>query len=250
MENKLDPQAEHNEDAIYQVALLQSMTLGDYKGTVTIKELTRHGDTGLGTFDGLNGEMILLDGVAYRAAGDGSVEIVSEQETSPFCVVSFMEADATIALKDIEDYEALSRALDRIVAERGKNRFYMIRIDGCFRGMYVRSVPKQAEPYRRLVDVLAQQQTFFHYENIEGTVVGLYCPPYMSYLNAVGWHMHFLSKDKTAGGHVLGLELADAVLTWDDKDSFRLKLPETDRFNGFDLTVDQTEDIEKVEKNK
>ena len=250
MEYKQNPQAGQNRDVIYQVALLQSLAYGDYKGNITIKELTRHGDIGIGTFDGLNGEMILLDGVVYRAASDGSVEIVADEETSPFCVVTYMDPDATMVLKELPDYEALSSALDRIAEERGKNRFYMIRMDGLFRGMHVRSVPKQVEPYQRLVDVLEQQQTFFDYENIEGTIVGLYCPPYMCHLNAVGWHMHFVSKDKTSGGHVLDLDLAEAVLTWDDADSFQLKLPKTNKFDSFDLSVDQTEDIEKVEKNK
>ena len=101
----------------------------------------------------------------------------------------------------------------------------------------------------RLAKVLERDQTFFDYENIEGTVVGLYCPPYMSYLNAVGWHMHFISKDKSCGGHVLGLSIADAILTWEDINSFELKLPQNESFDSFDLTVDQSKEIEKIEKN-
>ena len=95
----------------------------------------------------------------------------------------------------------------------------------------------------------AKQRRVFDYENIEGTMIGLYCPPYMSQLNAVGWHMHFISKDKTKGGHMLGVNIADAVLTWDNADSFRLRLPQNEKFDSFDLTVDQSEDIEKIEKS-
>ncbi len=254
MENKpksrtQDP-ADQSRDVLYQVSLLQGMTYGDYSGSVSLKELKQHGDTGIGTFDGLNGELIMLDGEVYRAAGDGTVEAVSEDETSPFSVVTYMDADDSKRLMEIPDYTALSGELDRLVEEKGKNRFYMIRIDGLFREMNVRSVPMQMEPYKRLVEVLEQQQTFFDYKNIEGTVVGLYCPPYMSYLNAVGWHMHFISKDRTKGGHVLGVNIADAVLTLDDTDSFQLRLPQNEKFDRFDLTVDQSKDIEKVEKNK
>ena len=78
-------------------------------------------------------------------------------------------------------------------------------------------------------------------------MVGLYCPPYMSALNAVGWHLHFISEDRTKGGHVLGLHIADAVLTWKDLDGLEVRLPKNERFAGFDLTVDQTEDIKKIE---
>jgi acetolactate decarboxylase len=191
----------------------------------------------------------MLDGDVYRASGDGYVELVDEYETTAFAVVTYMDADATKHLENIPDCNSLYNELDRLVEERGINRFYMIRIDGLFREVNVRSVPAQEKPYKRLVEVLEQQQTFFDYENIEGTIVGLYCPPYMSHLNAVGWHMHFISKDKTKGGHVLGLNIADAVLTWDDADSFQLKLPKNEKFDRLDLTVDQSKDIEKIEKS-
>ena len=72
----------------------------------------------------------------------------------------------------------------------------------------------------------------------------------MGSLNAVGWHFHFVSKDRTKGGHVLGVQIADAVLTWDDVDGFALRLPQSERFSRYDLTVDQSEDIEKIEKNQ
>ena len=60
----------------------------------------------------------------------------------------------------------------------------------------------------------------------------------------------FISADKTKGGHVLGINFDDAVLTWDDTDEFQIKLPQNEMFAGFDLTIDQTEDIKKAETNK
>ena len=239
-----------NRDVIYQVSLLQSLANGDYSGSITVEELKQHGDIGIGTFDGLNGEMIMLDGETYRAAGDGSVEMVSDNMTVPFSVVTFMDADITEKLEDLPTCEALYSTLDQIVEKRGKNHFYMIRIDGMFREMNVRSVYAQEGTYRRLAEVMEHDQTFFAYKNVEGTIVGLYCPPYMSYLNAVGWHLHFISKDRTKGGHVLGLNIAEAVLTWDDTDGFQMRLPQSETFSEFDLTVDQTEDIEKLEKGQ
>ena len=239
-----------NRDVIYQVSLLQGLSYGDYDGSVRIAELKQHGDTGIGTFDRLNGELILLDGAVYRATGDGHIETVSDDETTPFCAVTFLDADLTMQLTEIPDFDALHRELNRLVQERGQNRFYMIRIDGSFRTITVRSVYAQEEPYRRLAEVLTQEQTVFDYQNAVGTIVGLYCPPYMAALNAVGWHFHFISADKTQGGHVLGVSVANAVLTWDDTDQFQVKLPQSERFSAFDLTVDQSEDIKKIETNR
>ena len=249
-ESKAVKTVEQNRDVMYQVSLLQSLINGDYSGSVTVAELKRHGDIGIGTFDGLNGELIMLDGETYRAAGDGSVEAVSDNVTVPFAVVTFMDADKTETLKEISGYDVLYNELDRMVESRGKNHFYMIRIDGVFREINVRSVYAQEGTYRRLTEVMEHDQTFFDYKNIEGTIVGLYCPPYMSYLNAAGWHMHFISKDKTKGGHMLGVHIADAVLTWDDTDGFQMQLPQNEMFSGYDLAADQSEDIEKVEKHK
>lgn len=246
-----DTSAEGKErDVIYQVSLLQGLTLGDYHGSVSVAELKQHGDIGIGTFDALDGELIMLDGVVYRAAGDGSVEVVPDDETIPFSNVTFMDADTTKELKDIASFEALRAELDSIVAEKGKNRFYMIRIDGKFKAANLRSEYAQVEPYKPLVEVLEVDQTFFDYENIEGTVVGLYCPPYMSDLNATGWHLHFVSKDKTKGGHVLDLAIEEATLSWDDSDGFSMLLPNNEMFEGFDLTIDQSDDIDKVESGK
>ena len=236
-------------DVMYQVSLLQSLANGDYCGSVALEELKQHGDTGIGTFDRLNGELIMLDGEVYRAAGHGGVKNVSDDETVPFAVVAFMDADVTENLKEISDFDTLCSRLNRMVEKTGKNYFYMIRIDGRFKEMHVRSVYAQELPYRRLAEVLEQEQTFFDYENIEGTMVGVYCPPYLSQLNAAGWHMHFISNDKTKGGHVLGADITEAVLTWDVIQGFEMRLPQSELFSGFDLTVDQSEDIEKIEKN-
>lgn len=236
-------------DLLYQVALLQSLAYGRYEGSVSIKELKRHGDVGLGTFHGLNGELILLDGEVYRAAGDGRVEQVSDEETTPFAVASYGKADRRLTIKGVSDYDALIQRLDRLVEERGKNRIYMIRLEGLFSRIRLRSVPKQTPPYGRLVEVLEQQQRVFEYQQLEGTAVGLYCPPYLSQINAEGWHLHFLSKDKTKGGHVLDLALAEGCLTWDAKSTFFLKLPSEKAFDDLDLSLDQSEDIHKVERN-
>lgn len=248
-ENSDNDAANQDRDVLYQVSLLQGLTFGDYHGSITVEELKKHGDTGIGTFNKLNGELIMVDGEVYRAAGDGSIEVVSDDETIPFSNVTFMDADETKELKGVSDYDSLCKELNKLVEQRGKNRFYVIRIDGTFAKANVRSVNAQKEPYEPLVDVLEHDQTFFNYENLEGTIVGIYCPPYMSDLNAVGWHLHFISDDRDKGGHVLGLQITDAVLTWDDTPGFKMQVPQNEMFDEFDLTIDQAEDIKKVETN-
>ncbi len=236
-------------ETLYQVSLLQGLTLGDYYGSITVAELKEHGDIGLGTFNALNGEMIVLDGEVYRAAGDGSVEVVDDNETIPFSDVTFFDEDEIMELKDVSTFDDLTAILDEKVDELGTNRFYVIRIDATFDEINVRSEYAQEEPYEPLATVLETDQTFYDYEECDGTIVGLYCPEYMSDLNATGWHLHFVSSDRTKGGHVLGMKFTDATLAIDYTDGFNMQLPDTSMFRDFDLTIDQSKDIEKVEKN-
>ena len=236
-----------NRDTFFQVSLLQGLTFGDYYGSVSVKELKLKGDTGLGTFDGLDGEMIMLDGSVYKAKGDGTVELADDSEMIPFCGITFLDDDIIWSVENTETYDKLLGILNQKVEENGRNRFYAARISGRFREMNVRSEYAQQEPYKPLAKVLETDQTFYDYSDIDGTIVALYCPPYMSDLNASGWHLHFISDDKTKGGHVLGLHIEKANIALDLTDSFEMKLPDNEMFSGFDLTIDQSEDIKKVE---
>ena len=230
-----------NRETLYQVALLQSLVQGYYKGIISAAAQKERGDIGIGTFDGVNGELIMLDGVIYRAAADGTVEVVPDDEMIPFSNATFFDADGQVEVKELKDFAAVTAELDKIVAENGKNHFYFVRIDGKFKKLKVRSEPKQEEPYKPLDQVLAAEQAEFDLEDIGGTVVALYCPDFMNGLNTPGWHLHFISEDKTKGGHVLGIEVDEATVKYDVTPGFKMYLSGTDEFQSMDLAknVDQ-----------
>jgi acetolactate decarboxylase len=233
---------------LFQVALLQNLTQGDYAGSVDAKTLKQRGDTGIGTFDGLNGELIMVDGTIYRAAGDGSVEAIKDEETIPFADVTFFDEDETEELSNVDSFESLLSLLDQRVEELGANHFYVVRIHGHFSEMNVRSEYAQSEPYEPLAKVLETDQTFFDYQDIDGTAVGLYCPSYMDGINTPGWHLHFVSDDHQKGGHIIGMSIDKADLSWDRTQGFQMLLPDSQRFMEYNFNTDQTEEIEKVEK--
>ena len=243
-------QAVDHREAVFQVALLQSLTQGYYDGVIAVNELRRHGDTGIGTFDGVNGEMILLGGKVYQALGDGSVQEANDSETVPFAVVTFFEQDIDVTLPMTDDINQLKNKLTEIVCKSGKNLFYMVRIHGMFRRLTVRSIPKQKKPYRSLDKALETDQKVFCYENITGTAVGLYCPDYMGGLNAPGWHLHFIADDKTKGGHILDLAFDTARAELDPKQGFEMYLPKDPAFQMIELSKDVSAAIRKVETNE
>ena len=242
-----DVTSDADRETIYQVSLLQGLTLGDYYGSVSVKDLKEKGDTGIGTFEGVNGELIMVDGNVYRATSDGSVEEAPDDETIPFSNVTFFDADETEDISGISSIADVKKLLDERVEKLGKNQFYMVRIDGKFKKMHARSELKQELPYKPLAEALATDQREFSWDDIEGTVVALYCPQYMEDLNAVGWHLHFISEDKKLGGHVLDLEVDTAKLKIDATQGFNMQLPDTEMFPTLDLTIDQSDDIKKVE---
>ena len=243
-------QKKNDSETIYQVALLQSLTQGYYDGIIKVSELKEHGDIGIGTFEGVNGEMIVLDGKVYQALGDGTVQEADENETVPFSNVTFFDSDVSVKLKDIKGMASFKSELDRTVAEKGKNMFYAVKVTGTFEKMFVRSELKQEKPYKSLDKALETDQREFSYENITGTVVGLYCPDYMGGLNATGWHFHFISDDRTKGGHMLDLSFKEATAELDITPSFDMTLSDNGDFQSMELAKDVNDAIKKVETNE
>ena len=234
-------------ETIYQVALLQSLTQGYYDGIIKVSELKGHGDTGIGTFEGVNGEMIVIDGKVYQALGDGTVQEAADDETVPFSNVTFFDSDVSVDLKNINDMASFKAELNKTVAEKGKNMFYVVKVNGTFEKMLVRSELKQEKPYKTLDKALETDQREFNYENITGTVVGLYCPDYMGGLNATGWHFHFISDDRTKGGHMLELSFKEAKAELDITPEFDLELSDNSDFQSMELAKDVNDAIKKVE---
>lgn len=236
-------------DAIFQVSLLDGLMQGDYDGTATVGQLLQNGDTGLGTFDQLDGEMIVLDGVVYKAKSDGSVAAVPVTQTVPFAAVTHFQDDIPATeVSSIADFGGLKTALDDIIAKQTGdfNQFYVAEITGSFDMVHVRSVPMQSKPYKPLAEV-TKNQAEFEYENIPGTAVAMRFPDYMQGINLPGWHLHFLSDDKTKGGHVLDLKLADGTVKMDTIREFNLVVPDTETFANLDLGADLSQQTTTVE---
>ena len=236
-------------ESIAQVALLQSLAQGYFGGTITAGELLALGDTGIGTFEGLNGEMIVLDGKMYQALGDGRVIVTPDSAIIPYATVTFFDKDIPVALQNVKNKAALEKELNRYVQQWGANSFYMVKIPAEFSSILFRSEYGSQPPYPTLVEALKGKQTEFTEKNIKGTIVGLYCPSYMGELNSVGWHFHFISDDRKKGGHVLELSLKNATAHLDQTDKFTMILPDDKKFGELNLAKDMREDIRSAEQD-
>lgn len=237
----------NNDDSMYQVSLMQAFMHGEYDGVITVGDFKKHGDIGLGTFEGVNGEMIVLDGVVYQAAADGSINVMPDNETIPFATITKFDEDAKITNVTAKNFDDLTGQLNKTIEKYGTNNMYVIKIKGDFSNITVRSVVKQEKPYKEFTDVAAVDQKVFNCTDQTGTLVAVYFPEYMNELNMHGWHLHFLSDDKTKGGHVLGFNNLKGSGQIDEIHEFNMILPTDDSFANMNFTEDMSKKISSVE---
>jgi len=230
-----------------QVSTIDALLGGVYDGKMSIGQLKLYGDTGLGTFDALDGEMVMVDETAYRVKADGTIQIAGPAETTPFAAVTFFTADLEKTLPGSIGIEELTRQIDAILPT--PNLIYVLRIEGTFKKVITRSVPRQAKPYKPLTEIVKSQPTF-KFENVEGVVVGLRCPAFMKGINVPGYHLHFLTRDRKAGGHVLDISVSHAVVKVDTTGNFYMVLPEDQDFYKVDMEKDLSGDVTAVESMK
>jgi len=235
-------------DILYQVSTLDALMAGLYDGVQSIGELSRHGDFGLGTFDALDGEMVVLDGRFYQVRFDGTTTRVNKRFTTPFACVTFFDKDLTIPLTVPHDWGRIQGVLDGALSSR--NAFHAIRIDGTFLFVKTRSVPRQEKPYTRKLAEIAAEQSVFEMRNITGTIVGFFCPYYSKGANLPGFHLHFISQDRTQGGHVLEASLLHGTLFVDETLGFQMSLPSTDSFRRLVIQEADKEAVSVVERGK
>ena len=207
-------------DTLFQTSTLSALQAGDFDGALTIGELKRHGDFGLGTFNALDGEMVVLDGQVYQAKDDGVAYLAGDAEQTPFAAVTFFGADQTLTTEKPMMCAEFQTFLDAQLPSI--NAPYAIKVSGTFADLKVRAPHKESPPYPTLTDALADQ-VVFDAQNITGTLVGFRLPDYMAGANAAGYHFHFISEDRQTGGHVLDCQTGKLTVEVDDIDQYQVE---------------------------
>ncbi|NCA81954.1 MAG: acetolactate decarboxylase [Opitutae bacterium] len=234
-------------NTVYQTSTIDALLAGVYDGDLTLRQLRARGDFGIGTYDNLDGEMVLLDGEFHQVKADGKVYSPDLDGETPFAAVCAFRPEKIFAVPSGADMRAVEELIDREAPNQ--NLFHAIRIEGQFKTMRTRSVPAQKRPFPPLKEVAATQPVF-DMENVSGTVLGFRCPPFAAGVNVPGYHLHFISRDRARGGHVLAFELVTGTAQVDVLDRFVMQLPATEDFAAVDLSRDRQPDLQGVEKDK
>ena len=207
---------------MFQVSTFSALSQGVYEGIAPVETLKQNGDTGLGTFEALDGEMVCLDGKVYQVKVDGTVVEKSDNTTTPFAAVTFFDADSTKQLQNVQSLSNLTALIDGEIPSDAT--MYAVKLHGNFSYVKTRSVPAQTKPYPALSDAV-KNQSVFERENIAGTIIGVRFPAYMDGVNVAGYHCHFISDDRQFGGHLLDCTLENGTLMIDGTDRFVMVLP-------------------------
>ena len=231
-------------NAVYLSAPINALVEGLYVENTTIGQVRQRGDFGLGTFDYLDGEMVVLDGKVYQIRSDGNVYDVADSEHSPFACVTFFSPDTFDDIGDGFAAHDLEKILDNLIPSR--NMLYAIRVDGEFKHVKCRAAPR-SENYKPLVET-TKDQPIFEFHDVKGSLAGFYTPSFMASLNAPGYHVHFLTEDRRRGGHVMQCSVKSVRIGVQHVPRLDVGLPLTLDYLTTDLTRDIGKDLDKAEK--
>lgn len=233
-------------DLVQQTSILGALKEGAFQGQISVAELLRQGDFGLGTFEHLDGEMIVLNRRCYQARADGSVRRAPPDLLVPFACMTWFEADRVAWPPSSMDLDGLVEYLDQMLPT--PNLIYAIKVEGTFPLVHVRACRPERPPYRRLSEAVAEQKEFL-LRNVSGTLVGFRFPGFLGDLNEPGYHFHFLAADQTRGGHVLALRTGKVTIEVDLSHQFLVTLPQDDFFYKLVLPAQTPAAPEEAEEN-
>ncbi|WP_269545114.1 acetolactate decarboxylase [Corynebacterium freneyi] len=216
----------------FQASLMTALLDGIYDGEMSIGELLGKGNFGIGTFDGLDGEMVIIDGVCWQLRGDGSATKASMNQKTPYAVVTnfvphiVRDAPPNCVRADITPF------IDSVVPSA--NYMYALRITGEFEWVTTRTVVKQSRPYPKMIDATEADESV-DFENVRGVIAGFRTPVYEKGISVPGCHVHFIDDDRTGGGHVLDFKLKSGVIEICPGTDLQLRLPLSEEFSGAEL---------------
>jgi acetolactate decarboxylase len=209
---------------LYQCSHAFVFEQGLYDGVCSIQKLKQQGAFGLGTFDGLNGELTVLDGQCYHSTEAKNLNIADDEALVPWAAVTrFTGASCSDELAACATFSELEEKLLKLTdATRTP---YAFHIQGEFNHITFRDVLKQDKPYTKSIKTIFDESPRQHVDNITADLVGFYTPEYMYPIKPKGLHLHGLSHDKTCGGHVLELNLERALVRFEKITHFSMDFP-------------------------
>ncbi|OQP59881.1 hypothetical protein A3860_35815 [Niastella vici] len=233
---------------LYTVGVGAGLIGGLYDGNYPYRLLKQHGNFGLGAPDKLDGELVVFQGKIYQTQHTGKTVEIDDRQLTPFAMVNFFQPDKKITVNSAMNKESLFHYLDSLLTSM--NGLYAIHISGKFSYIKTRAFPPVKEHEHTPLAAMLPLQHFFEFSTVQGDLIGYRLPAFMDNTNISGYHFHFLSAQKDAGGHIIDLKTDSITIEIDKLDSYTINVPSTSEFDQFDFKKNRDEDIKSVERGK
>ena len=231
---------------VFQTGLMSALLDGVYDGDTTIGTLLERGDFGLGTFNALDGELVILDGICYQLRA-GEAVVADPAQLTPFAVVTRFAPAMVTELPPDSPRERVAAAVGDLT--RSENYLYAVRVTGEFAWVRTRTAARQTKPYPPL-RAATRDEPVYQFDDVHGVVAGFRTPTYEQGIGVPGGHVHFIDAERTTGGHVLDYVLRRGRLEVCPGTDLHLALPLTEEFGRAHLSpADLAEQIQQTENH-
>ncbi len=219
-------------EKVKQFGTMQMLIEGLLDGFTTIEEVLAEGNFGIGTGEGIDGELIVWDGDAYKVDSTGTVMILNKK--FPIVYVNVHQGDFQF-VKKVENISLADLRQEILNIVKTENIFFSVIIDGEFKRVKTRSVSKSKRPYSGL-EKIAKNQANFSRENVQGHMIGYFTPVLYQGIGVPNFHQHFISNDFDFGGHVTDAIISSADVSIQLLSGIDIKLPiDSEDYQNADL---------------
>lgn len=212
------------EGRFFQAGTLQAVMDGDYYGYWSIDSFKPRGNVGLGTFEGIDGELVVVDGVWWHVLPDGSVEEVAPGTRTPFVqVIDFAPERSTRVSEPLDCGGTLDEAISQEFGFDDAS-WFVGTLRGEFSEITTRAIDMQYPPYRPFADLVGTENRF-PMSDVNGVAVLVRSPAYAGTLSSAGFHYHFVTENREQGGHVVSCTFARGTIQVQRVEGLEVALP-------------------------
>ncbi|KAJ5081237.1 hypothetical protein N7456_013475 [Penicillium angulare] len=233
-----------SKNELYQYSVISALMEGICETGIPVKDALENGDHGLGTVPRMEGEIVIIDGEVYHFPPNKLPQRVELSSILPFVMTTRFKPTFEKIIPSLT-MKSLPEVMSPLLPSQ-QNQFLSIRVYGHFSQITFRVAGGQCKPRERLVE-LAKRQQVFALEQIEGTLFGFWSPAFSGSFSVPGFHLHFLSKDKKGGGHVLDFDARSATLQAAAVCKYMVELPQSKDFNLAAIKNANSEELKAAE---
>lgn len=206
---------------IRQVETVHDLFAGRYESVTTVGETFADAVVGIGVAEGVDGEIVHVNGTTWRIPADGTPHVAPPELGMPFAVAAYGGTPVTRDVHEGSTMSEVTAIVDEVLAAANVHHDYLVAavtLEGEFSHALLRSEHGQTPPYQPLGNPGAVTgEVRFDFSPWEGTFAGFRFPDVADDVVIPGLHLHAIARDQNSGGHCHELTVIRARLkVWVD----------------------------------